>query len=77
MLDAPSTRELTMRRWVLTIAGVVCVGIGVGWTLQGAGILGGSFMSGQKLWLVIGLIVGLAGLGALAGGLRDFSARDR
>jgi hypothetical protein len=66
-----------MKRWVLTIVGVVFIGIGVGWTLQGAGILAGSAMSGKTLWLVIGLIVGVAGIGALAGGLRDFSARDR
>ncbi|HWE91217.1 MAG TPA: hypothetical protein VG317_17285 [Pseudonocardiaceae bacterium] len=66
-----------MKRWVLTIVGVVFIGIGVGWTLQGAGILAGSAMSGKTLWLVIGLVVGVAGIGALAGGLRDFSARDR
>jgi hypothetical protein len=66
-----------MRRWVLTVVGVVCLGIGVAWSLQGAGVLAGSVMSGKTLWLVIGLIVGVVGLAALAFGLRDFSTQDR
>jgi hypothetical protein len=48
-----------------TIIGVVLVLIGAIWTLQGANILGGSVMTGQSMWLVIGLIAVIAGLGLL------------
>ncbi len=34
--------------------------IGVVWMLQGANILGGSFMSGQSRWLAIGAVVAAA-----------------
>lgn len=30
--------------------------VGAVWTLQGANVLGGSFMSGSSMWLVIGLV---------------------
>ena len=44
------------------------------WFLQGIGVVGGSFMTGSRLWLFIGLVVLLGGLGllgrALAAGRR-------
>ncbi|HEY2206145.1 MAG TPA: hypothetical protein VGH99_16850 [Pseudonocardia sp.] len=54
-----------MSRWVPVVLGVV-VGLvflffGVVWTLQGANLLGGSFMSGSPRWLVIGLFLVAAG----------------
>jgi hypothetical protein len=45
------------------IVGVVLLLLGLLWTLQGAGVVGGSFMSGKTMWLVIGIIVALVGLG--------------
>ena len=36
--------------------------IGGVWTLQGFGVVGGSFMTGSTMWLVIGLVVAVAGL---------------
>ncbi len=45
------------------IPGVLLLLVGLFWTLQGAGVLGGSIMSGQRIWLVIGIVVALAGLG--------------
>jgi len=39
------------------LAGIVALRCGVVWTLQGANLWGGSFMSGSSRWLVIGLIV--------------------
>jgi hypothetical protein len=50
-----------MTRYVLPVLGVVLVLIGAVWTLQGANLLGGSFMSGSRLWLVIGLVALAAG----------------
>ena len=36
------------------VAGVVLCGVGVVWFGQGVGWIGGSFMSGEALWAVIG-----------------------
>lgn len=43
-------------------AAVIAVVVGAVWILQGADILGGSFMSGQSLWLYIGIAVLIAGI---------------
>lgn len=48
----------------LNVVGMIAVGIGLVWVLQGVGILPGSFMSGQPRWAVIGAIT--AAVGALA-----------
>ena len=40
--------------------------IGGVWMLQGLNILGGSFMSGDNEWFVIGAVVAAASLGWLA-----------
>jgi hypothetical protein len=53
-------------RWVLLVIGVLMVAIGVVWTLQGFNILGGSFMSGQRGYAVLGLVVGVIGLALVA-----------
>jgi hypothetical protein len=39
------------------LVGIVALRCGVVWTLQGANLWGGSFMSGSSRWLVIGLLV--------------------
>jgi hypothetical protein len=57
------------------IPGVLLVLIGLVWVLQGSGVLQGSFMTGQKLWLIIGVIVGLAGLGLAYLGLTPRARR--
>ena len=44
------------------VAAFVAVATGAVWILQGANILGGSFMSGQPLWLYIGIAVAIAGV---------------
>ena len=43
--------------WVKGIVGVICVLVGLGWIGQGTGLLPGSFMSGQSMWAIIGLVV--------------------
>jgi hypothetical protein len=46
----------------LNIAAAVLVLIGVVWSLQGLNLLGGSFMTGQPKWLIIGIIVAIGGI---------------
>ena len=55
-------------RWAWLILGVLALAVGVVWTLQGLSILGGSVMSGNPTWAIIGPIVALVGLGLLAFG---------
>lgn len=50
-----------MARWLSSIGVVVAI-VGAVFTLQGAGVLGGSFMSGSGTWLVIGIAMVVAGL---------------
>jgi len=49
-------------RRVLAVIGVVIALVGAVFTLQGAGVLGGSFMSGSGTWLVIGIAMVIVGL---------------
>jgi len=51
------------------ILGVVLVAIGVVWFFQGIGVIHGSFMTGQVLWAVIGVIAVFLG-GSLVRGSR-------
>ena len=51
-----------MRSGVLTAVGVVVTIAGVIWALQGFGVIGGSFMSGNSVWAIIGPVVAVAGL---------------
>jgi hypothetical protein len=48
------------------VVGLLLVLIGVVWTLQGFGVIGGSFMTGSTTWLVIGLVVAAAGVALFA-----------
>jgi len=57
-------------RWLSVVAGVLLNAVGTLWTLQGAGVVGGSGMSGVTLWAVIGPIVAVAGVWLLVRGLR-------
>ena len=47
------------------VVGVILLIMGALWALQGANIVGGSAMTGQSQWLIIGIIVALLGLGVL------------
>ena len=59
-----------MRNWLLTAVGVVLIIAGVVWALQGFGIVGGSFMSGNSAWAIIGPVVAVAGVVVAVVGLR-------
>ncbi|WIX81172.1 hypothetical protein QRX50_10615 [Amycolatopsis carbonis] len=55
-----------MKRWITLAIGAVLVLVGAVWVLQGAGVITGSFMTGQKLWFLIGLVAILIGIVAVA-----------
>lgn len=59
-----------MKNWVFVVVGIVLFLVGLVWTLQGLDIVTGSFMSGAKLWLAIGLLVGIGGLFLISSGVR-------
>jgi len=52
--------------WFGRIVGLLLILIGGVWTLQGFGVIGGSFMTGSTTWLVIGLVLVLAGIALVA-----------
>ena len=57
-------------RWTVVVVGGLLILVGGVWMLQGAGVIGGSFMSGSSLWFVIGLICVLIGITIVVQGLR-------
>ena len=50
---------------VFNIVGILLISVGIVWSLQGANILPGSFMTGQIEWLIIGVVCLFAGAGLL------------
>jgi len=54
--------EMKAQRVILLVGGVVLIFVGVLWTLQGVGVVGGSVMSGVTLWAIVGPIVALVGV---------------
>ena len=53
-----------MKLWGNVVATVMLIA-GAVWTLQGANVIGGSFMTGQSQWLYIGAACVAAALGIL------------
>jgi hypothetical protein len=55
-----------MLRWIQivisVIVGLALLRFGVVWTLQGLNLWPGSFMSGSPRWLVIGVLLDVAGI---------------
>ncbi|MGX9146535.1 hypothetical protein [Mesorhizobium sp. 128a] len=41
---------------------LIVLAMGLLWSLQGLGVVGGSFMTGQSQWLYIGIVTMLVGL---------------
>jgi hypothetical protein len=50
------------KRVVLLVGGLILVLVGLLWTLQGVGLVGGSVMSGVTLWAIVGPIVAVVGV---------------
>ena len=57
-------------RVLLVGAGSLITVVGVVFTLQGVGVIGGSFMSGTTAWAIAGPVIALAGLALVVLGLR-------
>ncbi|MEZ4552296.1 MAG: hypothetical protein R3B59_00135 [Dehalococcoidia bacterium] len=56
-------------RWLL-VGGVLLVVIGTVWSLQGQGVLGGSSMTDDRRWLVIGVVTVIFGVVVAYRGIR-------
>ena len=61
--------SMTMRI-LLVGAGLLITLAGVIFTLQGVGVIGGSFMSGTTTWAIAGPVIALAGLALVILALR-------
>lgn len=49
-------------RNVLRFGGILLIAVGIVWILQGTGFVGGSFMTGQTRWAIIGAVLALLGM---------------
>ncbi|RWE74782.1 MAG: hypothetical protein EOS63_25325 [Mesorhizobium sp.] len=49
-------------RLIRSVLTLIVLGVDALWSLQGLGLVGGSFMTGQTRWLYIGLVTMLAGI---------------
>ncbi|MGX5800973.1 hypothetical protein ACWGS9_06970 [Bradyrhizobium sp. Arg314] len=49
-------------RLIRFVLALIVLGIGALWSLQGLGLIKGSFMTGQTQWLYIGLVTMLVGV---------------
>ncbi|TIQ17090.1 MAG: hypothetical protein E5X51_32300 [Mesorhizobium sp.] len=54
-------------RLIKNLLALIVLAIGALWSLQGIGLVGGSFMTGQSQWLYIGIVTALVGLAAWCG----------
>lgn len=61
--------------WPRLIIGVVLILVGVVWIGQGVGAIGGSFMTGQIVWAVIGALCVFFGAALLIGARRTAARR--
>ncbi|MEU5788807.1 hypothetical protein ABZ754_13890 [Micromonospora purpureochromogenes] len=59
-----------MRGWLTLTLGLLAVVVGAVWTVQGLGYVGGSVMTDQRIWAVLGPVVILIGLVVLWRGLK-------
>lgn len=62
-------------RWILLVVGALMMVMGLIWTLQGLNVLGGSAMTGETLWAIVGPIVAIAGVVTVGLGIRRGTAR--
>ncbi|TDC31078.1 hypothetical protein E1211_23120 [Micromonospora sp. 15K316] len=65
-----------MRGWFLLTLGLLAVVIGAVWTVQGLGYVEGSVMTGERIWVVVGPVVALAGVAGIWVGLRTRRRRS-
>ena len=56
---------------VRLVIGIVLLLVGAIWIGQGVGWIGGSFMTGETVWAVIGTVAALMGLALIRGARRS------
>jgi hypothetical protein len=56
---------------VRVVLAILCFAVGAVWFGQGVGWIGGSFMTGEAVWAVIGAVMILFGLALVSGVRRD------
>lgn len=64
-----------MKPAIPVTTGLVAILLGGVWALQGAGVIGGSPMTGETLWLVVGSVLVVAGIALTAFGALRRSRR--
>jgi uncharacterized membrane protein len=75
-LGTPAKRERQLpvtskaARRVLTVLGALLTLVGLLWIGQGSGIVPGTVMSGNRTWLVIGLVSLIVGVALIVVGVR-------
>ena len=47
--------------WIRRAIGLVLLVVGLVWFFQGVGVIKGSFMTGEALWAVLGVVSAAAG----------------
>ncbi len=57
-------------RIILIVVGALALIVGAVWVGQGSNLIPGSVMSGDRMWLTIGLVVGIVGIVLLVFGIR-------
>ena len=57
-------------RIALIVVGAIALIVGAVWVGQGMNLIPGSFMTGNRMWLSIGLVVGIIGIILIVLGLR-------
>ncbi|SCF30906.1 hypothetical protein [Micromonospora mirobrigensis] len=60
-----------MKGWLTLTLGLLAVVVGAVWTVQGLGYVGGSVMTDQRIWALLGPLLVLIGLFVLWRGLRS------
>ncbi|MFC0005374.1 hypothetical protein [Micromonospora siamensis] len=60
-----------MKGWLTLTLGLLAVVVGAVWTVQGLGYVGGSVMTDQRIWALLGPLLVLVGLVVLWRGLRS------
>ena len=58
------------------VVGAIAILVGIVWFGQGIGAIGGSFMTGEAVWAVIGAIAVLFGLALISGARRGRADRE-
>ena len=67
----PRRRVLFPMRVIVVVFGILIALAGIVWALQGVGVIPGSFMSNNPLWIWIGAVTAIVGGILVTVGLRS------